>query len=91
MTLLRFTDPNVGSFKVETLQFHVTFSNNFQCLHMNVMAVPEHRRHQAVLWLLGILSSIQGEGTAVVLQNPVDPNQNPEGLPSSNGAGTDCS
>ena len=50
--------------------------------------MPEHRRHQAVLWLLGILSSIQGEGTAFVLQDPVDPNQNPEGLPTTNGAGT---
>ena len=40
LTPLRSTDPNVSSFKVETLQFHVTFSNTLQSLHMNVQAVP---------------------------------------------------
>ena len=45
----------------------------------------------SVLWLLGILSSMQSEGTAVVLQNPVDSNQNLEGLHTTNGSGTDCS
>ena len=67
---------------------------------MNVQAVPEIEgigvwrclKHQpALLWLLGILSSIQSEGASVVLQNPVDSNQNTEGLHTTNGAGTDCS
>ena len=90
LTLLRSNDPIVGSLKVETLQ----------CPHMNVQAVPEIegigvwrclKHHPAVLWLLGIVSSIQGEGAAVVLQNPGDSNQNPKCLHTTNGTGTDCS
>lgn len=55
LTPLRSTDPNITSFKVETLQFHVTFSNNLQSLHMNVQPVPEHRDQ----WSVEVLNIIQ--------------------------------
>ncbi|XP_062570330.1 mediator of RNA polymerase II transcription subunit 14-like isoform X3 [Saccostrea cucullata] len=55
LTPMRSTDPNIISFKVETLQFHVSFSNNLQSLHMNVQSVPEHRDQ----WSMEVLNIIQ--------------------------------
>ena len=76
-TPLPSTDPKVSSFKVEMLQFHLTFSNNLQSLHINIQPVPEQGDQLSMEVSNIIQQYLPGECPAVVLQNPRDSSWNP--------------
>lgn len=92
---LRSIDPNVSSFRVEMLQFHLAFKMNVQSLHMNVQAKPENWDQWSMEASWTTTSSTLTLKVAFppykinAIQNPGDSNQNPASLHTADETGTD--